>query len=114
MSGKRHWSACSREQTLRPDDGSAGRRGRRPEDGDDRRDLSQGALHGDQAAVEKGRPSDRRGRLIGRSSRGMVIELMTAGQVRDHMCPAALPGNLPKAEWLLADRGHDANWFEEV
>ena len=63
---------------------------------------------------KKGGPGDLRGRLIGRSSRGMVIELMTAGQVRDHMCPAALPGNLPKAEWLLADRGHDANWFEEV
>ena len=61
-----------RTGSLRPDDGSAGRRGRRPEDGDDRRDLSQGTPHGDQPAVEKGRPGDRRGRLISRSSRGTV------------------------------------------
>ena len=27
---------------------------------------------------------------------------------------AALLGSLPKAEWLLADRGYDADWFREA
>ena len=36
---------------------------------------------------------------------------MTAGQVSDYTGAAALLGSLPKAEWLLADRGYDADWF---
>jgi len=48
-------------------DGRAG--GRHPEDGDDRRELSQGVSHGDQPAVEKGGPGNQRGRLIGRSAK---------------------------------------------
>ena len=47
-------------------------------------------------------------------SRGMVLELMTAGQVSDDTGAAALPGSLPKAERWLADRGHDADWFWEA
>ena len=39
---------------------------------------------------------------------------MTAGQVSDYTGAAALLGNLPKAEWLLADRGYDADWFREA
>ena len=39
---------------------------------------------------------------------------MTAGQVSDDTGAAALPGNIPKAEWLLADRGHDAEWYREA
>ena len=39
---------------------------------------------------------------------------MTAGQVSDHAGAAALPGSLPKAEWLLADRGHDADRFRKA
>ena len=40
--------------------------------------------------------------------------LMTAGQVSDYTGAAALLGSLPKAEWLLADRGYDADWFREA
>lgn len=39
---------------------------------------------------------------------------MTAGQVSDHTGAAALPGGLPKAAWLLADRGYDAGWFRDA
>jgi len=39
---------------------------------------------------------------------------MTAGQVGDHTGAAALPGSLPKAEWLLADRAHDADWIRDA
>ena len=39
---------------------------------------------------------------------------MTAGQVSDYTGAAALLGSLPKAEWLLADRGYDADWFTDA
>ena len=39
---------------------------------------------------------------------------MTAGQVSDYIGAAALLGRLPKAEWLLADRGYDADWFRDA
>jgi transposase len=39
---------------------------------------------------------------------------MTAGQVSDYTGAAALLGSLPKAEWLLADRGYDADWFKNA
>ena len=39
---------------------------------------------------------------------------MTAGQVSDYTGAAALLGGLPKAEWLLADRGYDADWFRDA
>tara|TARA_B000000460_G_scaffold218461_1_gene168946 strand:- start:164 stop:553 length:390 start_codon:yes stop_codon:yes gene_type:complete len=39
---------------------------------------------------------------------------MTAGQVSDYTGAAALLGSLPKADWLLADRGYDADWFREA
>lgn len=39
---------------------------------------------------------------------------MTAGQVSDYTGAAALLGSLPKAEWLLADRVYDADWFREA
>ncbi|TGD60049.1 IS4/IS5 family transposase, partial [Tabrizicola sp. WMC-M-20] len=90
--------------------------------------LSQGASHGDQPAVEKGGPGDHRGRLIGRTKGGMNTKLhavtdadgrpirffMTAGQVSDYTGAAALLSSLPKAEWLLADRGYDADWFRDA
>jgi transposase len=48
-------------------------------------------------------------------SEGRPIQFfMTAGQVSDYTGAAALLGSLPKAEWLLADRGYDADWFREV
>ncbi|MFV0291883.1 MAG: transposase, partial [Paracoccus sp. (in: a-proteobacteria)] len=36
------------------------------------------------------------------------------GQVSDYTGAAALLGSLPKAEWLLADRGHDADWLRDA
>jgi len=39
---------------------------------------------------------------------------MTAGQVSDCTGAAALPGSLPSAEWLPADRGCDADRFRDA
>jgi transposase len=39
---------------------------------------------------------------------------MTAGEVSDYTGAAALLDRLPKAEWLLADRGYDADWFRDA
>jgi transposase len=39
---------------------------------------------------------------------------MTAGQVSDYTGAAALLGSLPAAEWMIADRGYDADWFREA
>ena len=39
---------------------------------------------------------------------------MTAGQVSDHTGAAALLDDLPKAHWLLGDRGYDADWFRDA
>ena len=69
-----------------------------------------------------------RGRLIGRTKGGMNTKLhavtdtlgrlirffMTAGQVSDYTGAKALVSNLPAAEWLLGDRGYDADWFREA
>jgi transposase len=38
---------------------------------------------------------------------------MTAGEVTDYTGAAVLLHSLPKAEWLLADRGYDADWFRD-
>ena len=65
-----------------------------------------------------------RGRLIGQTKGGMNTKLhaitdtngrpirffITAGQVSDYTGAAALMNGLPEAEWLLADRGYDADW----
>lgn len=38
-----------------------------------------------------------------------------AGQrVSDYTGAAALLGSLPTAEWLIADRGYDADWFRDA
>ena len=66
-------------------------------------------------------------RLIGRTKGGMNTKLhavtdakgrplkffMTAGQVSDYTGAAALLSSLPGADWLLADRGYDADWFRD-
>ncbi len=39
---------------------------------------------------------------------------ITAGQVSDYTGAAALLDELPKAKWLLADRGYDADWFRDA
>ncbi|MDR6116446.1 transposase [Sphingomonas sp. 1185] len=36
---------------------------------------------------------------------------MTAGQVSDYTGAAALLDDMPSAQWLLGDRGYDADWF---
>ncbi|MBT8154331.1 IS5 family transposase [Epibacterium ulvae] len=38
---------------------------------------------------------------------------ITAGQISDYIGARALVSNLPKMEWLLGDRGYDADWFRE-
>ena len=39
---------------------------------------------------------------------------MTAGQVSDYTGARAMVSGLPPADWLLGDRGYDADWFREV
>jgi transposase len=40
---------------------------------------------------------------------------MAAGQEqRLHRCGSLGSSSLPKAEWLLADRGYDADWLREA
>ena len=84
----------------------------------------QGAPHGIEPGDKKG---DLR-RLIGRTKGSMNTKLhavtdangrpisffMTAGQVSDYIGAAALLDELPKAQWLLADRGYDADWFRDA
>ena len=39
---------------------------------------------------------------------------MTTGQVSDDTGAAALLDDLLKAQWLLADRGYDADWYRDA
>lgn len=39
---------------------------------------------------------------------------VTASQISDYTGAAALLSSLPVAEWLLADRGYDADWYREA
>ena len=48
-------------------------------------------------------------------ARGRPLKLfMTAVQVSDYTGAAALLSSPPAADWLLADRGYDADWFREA
>ena len=48
-------------------------------------------------------------------AKGRPIRLfMSAGQVSDYTGAAALLSSLPTADWMLADRGYDADWFREA
>jgi transposase len=40
--------------------------------------------------------------------------IVTARQVSDYIGARALLGSLPDVDWLLGDRGYDADWFREV
>ena len=40
-----------------------------------------------------------------------ITFFMSAGQVSDYAGAAALLRHLPEADWLIADRGYDADWF---
>ncbi len=47
-------------------------------------------------------------------SKGRPLDLFViAGQVSDYIGARALLKGLPKVEWLLGDRGYDADWFRE-
>ncbi len=39
---------------------------------------------------------------------------MTAGQVSDYTGAAALLDDLPAAQWMLGDRGYDADWYRDA
>ncbi len=39
---------------------------------------------------------------------------MTAGQVSDYTGARALVSSLPSVDWLLGDRGYDADWVREA
>lgn len=68
------------------------------------------------------------GRLIGRTKGGMNTKLravtdahgrplsffITAGQISDYTGAATLLDDLPKAQWMLADRGYDAERFRDA
>ena len=48
-------------------------------------------------------------------AKGRPISLfLTAGQVSDYTGAAALLDSLPRAQWLLGDRGYDADWFRDA
>jgi transposase len=47
-------------------------------------------------------------------SKGRPLDLfVTAGHVSDYIGARALLKGLPKVDWLLGDRGYDADWFRE-
>ena len=49
------------------------------------------------------------------ASQGRPLNLfVTAGQVSDYIAARALLSSLPKVDWLLGDRGYDADWFREA
>lgn len=37
-----------------------------------------------------------------------------AGQVSEYTGAMALPSSIPDADWLMADRGCDADWFRDA
>lgn len=67
-------------------------------------------------------------RLIGRTKGGLNTKshaiadakgrplkfYMTAGQISDYTGVAALLGSLPAGEWMIADRGYDADSFRDA
>jgi transposase len=77
---------------------------------------------------KKGGARDQKGCLIGRTKGGMNTKLhavtdadgrpirlfMTAGQISDYTDPTVFQSSLPSADWLLADRDYDAEWFREA
>ena len=48
-------------------------------------------------------------------SQGRPLNLfVTAGQVSDYIGSRALLDSIPDVDWLLGDRGYDADWFREA
>ncbi|WP_323008237.1 IS5 family transposase [Paracoccus sp. (in: a-proteobacteria)] len=85
-------------------------------------------LKAHRTATSMGGEKGGRGRLIGRTKGGMNTKLhaicdsqgrplnlfVTAGQVSDYIGARALLSSLPNVDWLLGDRGYDADWFREA
>ena len=85
-------------------------------------------LKAHRTATSMGVKKGGRGRLIGRTKGGMNTKLhavcdsqgrpltlfVTAGQVSDYIGARALLSSLPDVDWLLGDRGYDADWFREA
>jgi len=46
--------------------------------------------------------------------RRVIRFFITAGQVSDYTGAIAMVTSLPADDWLLGDRGYDANWFREA
>jgi transposase len=44
----------------------------------------------------------------------LIRFFMTTGQISDYTGAAAPMDSLPKADWLLADRGYGDDWFRET
>jgi transposase len=53
-------------------------------------------------------------RAVADTSGRPIRFFITAGQVSDYTGAAALLNSLPDADWLLVDRGYDADWFREA
>ena len=48
-------------------------------------------------------------------SEGRPLNLfVTAGQVSDYIGARALLSSIPNVDWLLGDRGYDADWFRDA
>ena len=85
-------------------------------------------LKAHRTATSMGVKKGGRGRLIGRTKGGMNTKLhaicdsqgrplnlfVTDGQVSDYIGARALLSSLPDVDWLLGDRGYDADWFRDA
>lgn len=85
-------------------------------------------LKADRTASSLGVKKRDLGRLIGWTEGSMNTRLhavtdangrplrffITAGQISDYTVAAALLDDLPKAQWMLPDRGYDAEWFRDA
>ncbi len=50
-----------------------------------------------------------------RDSKGRPLNFfVSTGQVSDYIGARALLSSLPDVDWLLGDRGYDADWFREA
>jgi hypothetical protein len=60
-------------------------------------------------------PADARSVSLSRQGSPSAMQASPVGQqVSDYTGAAALMNDLPEPEWLLADRGYDADWFREA
>ena len=58
----------------------------------------------------KGRYEPKLDAVIDQSGR-LLSFFMTAGSISDYTGAAALLDGLPVAQWILGDRGYDADWL---